>query len=102
MLARLTHVDEMKLDNDEAKMIAEAVANVQQYYHTSLDPKYLAWAGLIGVCVTIYGPRAAMLVISKKKDKRVESEAPSNVVQHRPIAVPTFDPNAFATKQGGM
>jgi hypothetical protein len=101
-LAKVTKVEEMKLDNDEAKMIAEAMANVQQHYSVVVDPKYLAWMGLIGVCVTIYGPRAALLVMSKKKGN-ARKEMPDNVTtMHKPVPVPSFDPNAFGTQQGGV
>lgn len=104
LLARLTKVEEMKLDNDEAKMIAEALANVQQHYSVVVDPKYLAWMGLIGVCVTIYAPRIGVLIMTKKAQnkKQVQNNPAENVTQmHKPVEMPAFNPQQFNSK-GGM
>lgn len=102
MLARLTKVEEMKLDTEEAKMIAEALANVQQHYSVIVDPKYLAWMGLIGVCVTIYAPRIGVLIMTKKAEGKRGKQPqnagmPSNVAEmHKPIAPAPFDPTQFS------
>lgn len=92
MLAAGFKVEELAIDEKEAKMLSDAIVNVSQHYHTVIDPKLQAWLALLGIVGAIYVPRVFALVQSKKeKDKkediRPRGEEPTNVMQ--------FDPNNF-------
>lgn len=61
MLAAVVGAPEMALDKEESKMLGDAIATVNSYYNSVLDPKVVAWINLGGVVAAVYGPRAFML-----------------------------------------
>lgn len=91
MLAAGFKVEELAIDEKEAKMLSDAIVNVSQHYQTVIDPKLQAWLALLGIVGAIYVPRVfALAQAKKKKDKediRPRGEEPTNVMQ--------FDPNQF-------
>lgn len=96
MLAAGFDVEEMALDKEEAKQLAEGIGNVAQHYAVEVNPKVLAWAGLAGVIGAIYGPRFAAIRMKKKaKSKKGEAEQePSNA----PANVMAFNPQQFGAQ----
>lgn len=82
-----TGVDELALDRTESKLLAESVAEVQSFYGNTLDPKIVAWVGLIGVAGSIYGPRIAAIKLRKtleneqKKADKIAERSMANVAQ---------------------
>lgn len=61
LLAGITQQPAMKLAPKEAEELAKAMANVQQHYPITLDPKIQAWFGLGMVASAVYGPRLYMM-----------------------------------------
>lgn len=59
MAAKFTGIGELEIDNAEAKILSDAIANVASHYNTTVDPKIMAWVGLVGVAGAVYGPRFA-------------------------------------------
>jgi hypothetical protein len=57
-IAYLTRFDDWKLDDDEAKQMAEATSNVMAQFDYVPDPKVAAILGLVTTTSMIYGPRA--------------------------------------------
>jgi hypothetical protein len=58
MLAHLTKVEELELDEKEAKRLAECVARVNALYDGFiLSEKQLAWINLGVAGCAVYGPR---------------------------------------------
>ncbi len=70
MLAKFTGINELEIDHAESKLLSDAIATVSSHYNTTIDPKIIAWIGLIGVCGSIYGPRFAAYRISKMVEKQ--------------------------------
>lgn len=68
-LATISKTPELKLSDDESNRIASAAADVAKHYNIEADPKIIAWVGLGGTCIAIYGPR--MYMISERKAKEV-------------------------------
>ncbi len=65
MAASALKTEELELDQAESKLLAEAVTEVASHYNTVIDPKVIAWMGLIGVCGQIYGPRVVAMRVRK-------------------------------------
>lgn len=65
-VAGFTKIEELAIDREESKQIAEALADVASHYNTVIDPKTMAWAGLLGAVATVYGPRIAAMKLGKK------------------------------------
>lgn len=78
MMAGATKIEELKLSPEEAKQLANAVAEVNSHYNVAIDPKVMAWVGLTTTCVSIYAPRVASYKIrsSFEEKKRKASEKP--------------------------
>lgn len=96
-LAAVTQIDVLAIDPDEAKAMAEAAANVQRHYPSSmLDPVTMDWIGLIVTCGTIYGPRIA--VMKMQRAERAEQNPPTQTAP-KPAAATPAQP---ATKIGGV
>jgi hypothetical protein len=98
MVAAGIDVDELKLEKDEARQLAEGIGNVASHYSVEVNPKVLAWVGLAGIIGAIYGPRIVAIRTRKaleKKAPKSEEARPSNVA-----VMPNFNPpNSF---QSGM
>jgi hypothetical protein len=94
--------DVWKLDKVEAKELAESIGNVASHYAVEVNPKFVAWAGLLGVIGAIYGPRIALMRVAKPKKGEPQKEevqvTPANVT---PIVPQPFIPPAFGG-QGGV
>lgn len=57
MLAGITRVPELALDDKESKQLAAAIAEVGKHYDLTADPKMVAWANLTMTCAALYGSR---------------------------------------------
>lgn len=57
-IAFLTKFDDFKLDDNEARQMADATANVLAQFDYVPDPKIAAVLGLVTTTSMIYGPRA--------------------------------------------
>lgn len=95
MMAGATKIDQLKLTEQESKTLAKAIQDVNQHYNVGIDPKVMAWVGLVTTCVAIYAPRLAMYKMSNtfKKDKKaqgtkVQSIVPLNPTEQIPEAMP--------------
>jgi hypothetical protein len=78
---------ELELSREESKDLAAALADVNQYYNHVVDPKILAWVGLISVCGKVYGPRVGAVILRKKMEAEKTRRAPlagQNVTEIRP------------------
>jgi hypothetical protein len=79
--AHLLSLDELSIDEDEAKILAKAVQRLQAYYPAIDVPgQALAWIGLFAACGRIYGPR----VVAVKARMKTEKEKAA-----RPVPVPS-------------
>ncbi len=63
MLAKLTKIDELELDEEEAKKLGEAVARVNREFGVQImSPKTAALLNLAVVGGAVYGPRAIAIM----------------------------------------
>lgn len=81
MMAGATKIDELKLSPEESKQLANAVAEVNQHYNVSIDPKVMAWVGLSTTCVSIYAPRIASYKIRASFEEKKRKGAEKQVTQ---------------------
>lgn len=63
---------ELALEENEAKELTSALAEVNSFYSQTVDPKLLAWCGLIGVAGKIYGPRVGAFMLRRKFEAAVK------------------------------
>lgn len=66
MLAALLHED-MALETEEAKKLAESLDRVRRLYPMNFDPKLMAWFHLATTMGGIYGPRIFIMLNAQKK-----------------------------------
>lgn len=74
MLAAITKTSELALDNDEAKQLATASANVAKHYNMLIDPKTADWANLIMVMGMVYGTRLMAIRMRRTTERRDKPE----------------------------
>ena len=75
LLAAATKADELVLEPDESKPLAEAIAELTKHYDIpGLDAKAMAWVGLIMVAGKVYVPRA--MLIKARLDEEAEIKTP--------------------------
>jgi len=72
--AGITDNPELAIDEDEARMLANAGANVLEQFDLKPDPKTQAIVGLVIAAGTVYGPRAYM-ISARKAQARAERKA---------------------------
>lgn len=83
MLAALTKVREIELDEEESGKLAQAIGNVTRHYDIpGLQQQTLDWINLAMACGTIYGQRIMAYNI-RKASERPREERPRPV----PMAV---------------
>jgi len=101
-LAGVTKTPEFALDKEEAKELGQAVASVNAYYGKVLDPKTVAWVGLVMVAGKIYGPRIGAWKLRTDMEKASNPPKQSRPAQPRNVASmpmsgqPTMQPPAPA------
>jgi hypothetical protein len=72
MLAKLTKIDELELEEDEAKRLGDAMARVQKEFGFKIiDPKTAALINLGVAAVGVYGTRAVAIYQNSKQQKKV-------------------------------
>ncbi len=82
MLAAAVKTPELELDKEEGKLLAENIAAVNAHYGKVIDPKVMAWTGLIMACGKVYAPRAVAIKMRLSMEKEARKSAPrNNVVQ---------------------
>ena len=90
MLALYAKTPEIALDQKEAKLIAEAVANVGEHYDLTMDPKTGAWVNLFMVVGGLYGPRffafRSRRLAEKAEAKKPQMAAPAVVTNPAPVS----------------
>jgi Ni,Fe-hydrogenase III small subunit len=83
MAASLTKIEEIALDKTEANQLAKALADVNVHYQKTIDPKVVAWMGVIAVAGQVYGPRVLAYRV------RMATEKTSKPPQQAPAGMPT-------------
>lgn len=94
VLAGITKVPELELDEREAKDIANAIAGVSEQYMLTIDPKKAAWIDLARVVGVVYGPRGVSYYMRKKAEAAARPQ-PQTPGRQAPIDVGVvfqFDP----------
>lgn len=94
MLAAAVKTPELELDKEEGKLLAENIAAVNAFYGKVIDPKVMAWTGLIMACGKVYAPRAVAIKMRMTMEAQQRKPQPrNNVVQMAtPISSPAPDP----------
>lgn len=74
-LASVTKTPELVLEEDEAKSLAMASANVLEQFDITPDPRVTAVLGLVTTCGMIYGPRVYLIRERKREEKEKSNNA---------------------------
>lgn len=72
----LTKVEEIALDKSEANQLAQALAAVNVHYQKTVDPKLIAWMGVVAVAGQVYGPRVLAYRLRAATEKAQRQQAP--------------------------
>lgn len=97
ILAAMTQVPELALDEGESKKLSKSIEGVTNQYKLTLDPKVAAYLDLATTASMIYGPRAFSYYMRKKAEKpRHQQPQPDNVQPIRPVP-----PNNTASRTAG-
>jgi hypothetical protein len=86
MCASFLHVPELALDENETKLLADAVANVAKHYAILPDPRMQAWFQLAMIAGPIYGMR--FWAIRNKAQQR--KAQPNGPIRSVPIVQPNI------------
>jgi hypothetical protein len=93
ILAAVSNVSELKIDEKEAKELAAAIAGVTNEYIIVLTPKQAALMELGRVCGVIYGPRAVNIWLeAKNKQSIIHPPQPRREPPPDAPPAPRFDP----------
>lgn len=90
-LASVASAPEFKLDKDDAKELADAVAGVLAYYKVTMTPKQEAYALLMEAAAKIYPPMVMTYMMRlnlEAKHKKQHRPAPPQQSHTAPVAVP--------------
>lgn len=95
MMAALTKTPELALEDAEAKALAEAAADVAQYYPLDIAPEIIAWINLSMVAIPIYASRVYLIVERQKAEKaaRARNITTSTSDAKAPVVGPSSTPN---------
>ena len=74
MLAGITRVAELDMEQEEAHKLAQAGANVARHYDMATSGKALDWTNLLFVIGEIYGSRVVAIRLRRMADKIGEPE----------------------------
>jgi hypothetical protein len=85
MAAGAFDTPELALDDDEAKQIANATAEVAKHYSVNIDPKTLAWMNFGWAVSCVYGSRVVAITMRRRNEKEAAKKAKQN------FASPTAD-----------
>lgn len=81
MMAKGLKVQELELSKEESAKLAEAIHAVQVEYDFVVDPKVVAWGGLIGTASAIYMPRVmAYKIRMQMESKKIAAEKQMEVL----------------------
>lgn len=72
--AKLTRIDDLAIDSDEAEMLADSIATMMREYEISLSGKTAALFGMIGTVAIIYGPRIVLIGEQIKMRKAMQGK----------------------------
>lgn len=78
LLAVATKIDQLALQQEEAKTLAVAVANVQKFYPMHISAKAFAWTNLVMVAGSVYGSRAVSIWADMKAAENARDNPPVN------------------------
>lgn len=78
----------LNVDDKEARMLADAVAECGKQFGTTINPKVLAVMQLGGAAAAIYGPRAFMIMSMRPAKPQQRPGGGSNVREIRPQQPP--------------
>jgi hypothetical protein len=88
MGAGFLKIEELQIDEAEAKHLADAVAEVAKHYNVAVDPRTQAWANLCFAMGAVYGPRiVAYRIRTSKQKQEAQSQQNSGATIHH-IRVP--------------
>lgn len=73
MLSGFTGIEELSIDREESRAIAEAALEVQSHYNMVADPKIVAWIGLAMALGSVYGPRVGAYKLRKKMERATKT-----------------------------
>lgn len=80
MLAKMTKVEELELDETEARKLSVAITRVSALYNYVPAEKTIAWVALVTAAGQVYGPRIAAVKMRIDMNKKPAPAKPSNVV----------------------
>lgn len=92
MLAGVTRVPELKLDDAESKQLASAIAEVAKHYDLTADPKMVAWTNLAMTAGAIYGTRMVAIGMRKKTEAKKSQPKPAPENNVFPFPAGTLPP----------
>lgn len=90
MAANFFHVQELKLDKDEAHMLAESMAEVQKHYDIPMiDPKYAALGTMAATLYKVYSGK--IIAIQQRKNAPRQAAAPPPAVEQPVVTLPEVE-----------
>jgi len=91
MLAGITRVSELEMEQEEASKLAGAMANVARHYDMQASAKAMDWTNLIFVAGSLYGTRFAAIRLRRIMEKAEAAEKGD----------PTLNPNPQTARPTG-
>ena len=84
MGAALTGIEELELDDEEAKKLADATQELGNIYGHSISPKTMAWTNFAAACGVVYGPR---IIAYRERIKQEKAKNPALPTKPGPVPV---------------
>lgn len=91
LLAKAAKIPELQLDEDEAKKLADATANVARHYNISVSQKTLDWSNFVTAISSIYGTRLFVIGKRKREEKTGTGAQQETIPEEtpRPVVTPS-------------
>ena len=76
ILSTVFRAPELKLDNDSADTLADALKKVNRHYNIKVKQKTLDWYNMIVCCAVVYGPRINAISMRRSSERAAKKRAP--------------------------
>lgn len=85
LLAKVSKIPELELDEAEAKKLSDATANLAKHYNIAVSQKTLDWTNFVTALSGVYGPRI-FVIASRKRAEKMDPNSKQETARSQPAS----------------